>query len=521
MGQRSGKIFKEIEELWEIPILSSYGKQRKKQWSAYQPGEEEIWQKELQKQEEIGKMIEQNDEIESLLIEELAALPDLTTILQMWEIQQLGNIQDWFFLKRFVIGFMRIIRILKNNSFLSLLTKEEAFELEEIIATLQPKAPITSSFSLLDGFSANYETLWRRLQQSERSFHSLVEKRRRQMSILLGKKSNHLGEWSWSKQDNEIPKELLEELVLVRQTQWESIYRLRETKEEQIRRIECEKQRDGLEEEAQRVLFGLYQRCNPYRENLSKWGQRIGELDFSFAKWRKARSWQGVRPNYGQKLEIVEGRHPLIERELQKQGKRFYPISFSLGQETAILVGPNMGGKTVVLKTIATIAFLSQFGFFVPASRCSLPLFSWVELIQDDTTLSGLSSFGSEMSQLARVLVSPSFGFLLLDELARGTNPNEGAALSIAIAEYLVKHRFPAILTTHFPEVLEVSGASFYRMVSHSTPLEDGFSVLFQLTPMEKGEKLPQEAIQTARKLGLPEDILQNAERLLESRREE
>lgn len=520
MGQRSGQILQEIEELWEIPILSPYGKQRKKQWTAYQPGEEEVWQKELQKQEEIGKAIKQNQEIESVLVEELAALPDLTTILQMWEIQQPGNIQDWFLLKRFVLGFLRIDRLLEKNQLPTLITKEEVLGLEQLLNTLHPKPPITSSFSLLDGYSPTYETIWRKLQQSERALRSIVERRRRQMSILLGKKSNHLGEWSWDKHDKEIPKELYEDLVLLRQTQWELVYGLSETKEEQEKRLECEKQREELEEEAECVLNGLYQSCKSYQTILMEWGQRIGELDFSLAKWRKSRTWQGVRPIYAQKLEMVEGRHPLIERDLQKQGKLFYPINFSLGFDTAILVGPNMGGKTVVLKTIATVVLLSQFGFFVPAARCSLPLFSWVELIQDDTTLSGLSSFGSEMSQLSKVLARPTFGLLLLDELARGTNPNEGAALSVAIAEHLVSNRLRAILTTHFPEVLEVSGASFYRMISRPSPLEAVSSPPYQLIPLKKGEKLPQEAIQTARNLGLPEEILQKAESLLENKRE-
>jgi DNA mismatch repair protein MutS2 len=191
-----------------------------------------------------------------------------------------------------------------------------------------------------------------------------------------------------------------------------------------------------------------------------------------------------------------------------------------------VVIGANMGGKTAALKTMGMIALLSQYGFFVPAASCKLPLFAWVRGIIGDLqdAEAGLSSFGSEIARLRDSMDLGDGGLLLLDEIGRGTNPAEGAALARAIAGHFTRRRLWSVHVTHYQEVLEVKGVRGYRVAGFSRSREQQGSLLpedlqqaiavgmdYRLLPLKPGETIPHEALWIAERLGLDPAIVEEA----------
>ena len=142
----------------------------------------------------------------------------------------------------------------------------------------------------------------------------------------------------------------------------------------------------------------------------------------------------GIRPELTEtELELTDMINPEICDLLSEQGRSFVPVSIRLEQGATVITGANMGGKSVAMKTVALNALLLQAGFLVCAKKARMPLFHSVKMLFDDlqSIQSGLSGFGSEIVQFQKALteVEKGYSLFLLDEFARGTNPDEGAAI--------------------------------------------------------------------------------------------
>lgn len=193
----------------------------------------------------------------------------------------------------------------------------------------------------------------------------------------------------------------------------------------------------------------------------------IGRLDLFLAKAKLAKRYGCVRPALSQDARItLRGlRHPQVAQELQDRGEEFTRLDLDLSNGCTVITGANMGGKTVSLRSTVLSLLLCQCGFFVFAESASLPLFHEVALILADTGpgSGGLSSFGREVHLLDRLLqrTRGQRFFLALDEFARGTNPQEGAALARALVRYLGTLDCVALMTTHYDGVSDVAGAHY------------------------------------------------------------
>jgi DNA mismatch repair protein MutS2 len=195
-----------------------------------------------------------------------------------------------------------------------------------------------------------------------------------------------------------------------------------------------------------------------------------------------------------------------------------------------VIIGPNMGGKTVAMKTLGVAVALAHYGFFVPAKICELPLIPFLAgMIGDDQDAeAGLSTFGAEMTRLGGLLRRRPGGLLLLDEVGRGTNPAEGAALSAAVTAHLACGEHWAVHVTHHHEVLEVAGIRGYRMAGWKRPPDTSAFhrtenwrewIDYRLMPLEPGDEIPCQATVVARLMGMPEAVVRDAERRLVSQR--
>jgi DNA mismatch repair protein MutS len=229
-----------------------------------------------------------------------------------------------------------------------------------------------------------------------------------------------------------------------------------------------------------------------------------------------------VRPamHNGDEVEIVQGRHPMIEVFSEDP---FVPNSVYLNNSTdrlLVITGPNMGGKSTVLRQTAIICILAQMGSFVPAEKARLPLLDrvWTRVGASDDLTRGRSTFMVEMTETAAILHSSTpRSLVLLDEIGRGTATFDGLSIAWAVAEYLhdsPEHAAKTLFATHYHELTELAerlpGAQNYQI----TAAEREGEVVF-LHRLERGRASKSYGIQVARLAGLPPAVLANARQVL------
>ncbi len=256
----------------------------------------------------------------------------------------------------------------------------------------------------------------------------------------------------------------------------------------------------------------------------------LARLEIWFAKASLALSYSMVRPATVPEDQpcvlSVEGMvNPAIADNLQKAGETFQPVSVTLNREPCLLTGANMSGKTVVLKTLALIQALTQFSFFVPAQKASIPLVKDVFLVIGDKQdqYRGLSSFAAEMLDLDRIMAKMAKGtkmLVLADEPARTTNPAEGAAILCALIEFFEKNKVMSLISTHYGDLglscrkLRVVGFQGTRVEGRLDPLMMNRYMNYDLVE-DKGGSVPLEALNIARLLGVDGSFIDMAKKYL------
>ncbi|HJZ78771.1 MAG TPA: hypothetical protein VKD91_00435, partial [Pyrinomonadaceae bacterium] len=230
-----------------------------------------------------------------------------------------------------------------------------------------------------------------------------------------------------------------------------------------------------------------------------------------------------VRPamHDGDEIEIIHGRHPVIEVFIDEP---FVPNSVYLNNSTdrlLIITGPNMGGKSTVLRQTALICILAQLGSFVPAESARLPLLDrvWTRVGASDDLARGRSTFMVEMTETASILHNATpRSLVLLDEIGRGTATFDGLSIAWAVAEYLhdsAEHCAKTLFATHYHELTELAerlpGAQNYQI----TATEREGEVVF-LHRLERGRASKSYGIEVARLAGLPPAALDRAREVLQ-----
>jgi DNA mismatch repair protein MutS len=223
----------------------------------------------------------------------------------------------------------------------------------------------------------------------------------------------------------------------------------------------------------------------------------------------------------GDEIEIIHGRHPVIEAFNEDP---FVPNSVYLNNSTdrlLIITGPNMGGKSTVLRQTAIICILAQMGSFVPAEKAKLPLLDrvWTRVGASDDLASGRSTFMVEMTETAAILHNATpRSLILLDEIGRGTATFDGLSIAWSVAEYLhdsAEHAAKTLFATHYHELTELAerlpGAQNYQI----TATEREGEVVF-LHRLERGRASKSYGIEVARLAGMPPAALARAREVLE-----
>jgi DNA mismatch repair protein MutS2 len=284
--------------------------------------------------------------------------------------------------------------------------------------------------------------------------------------------------------------------------------------------------------EVHRVLLEMTQRIGERAQEIDAAVEVLAELELQFAKARFAedyecvapvliRSSHPISPRTGEtrtghpetSLVLRDARHPLLERNLKLKGASVVPVSIELEgrQRELVITGPNTGGKTVALKTLGLLALMAQAGIPVPASRMEMPVFDAVladigDYQSIEQNLSTFSAHVTNIDFISRTATATSL--VLLDELGSATDPEEGAALAVAIAEHFLRTGCFVVISTHHTS-LKVFGANSPGVVNAAVGFDE--ATLRPTYELKLGVPGASAGINIAQRLGLNSEIIQSA----------
>jgi len=230
-----------------------------------------------------------------------------------------------------------------------------------------------------------------------------------------------------------------------------------------------------------------------------------------------------VRPSMNDsfKLEIVEGRHPVIEMQLPS-GEAYIPNDLYLDiedQQIIILTGPNMSGKSALLRQTALIVLMAQTGSFVPAGKAGIGIVDkiFTRVGASDNISLGESTFMVEMNETASILNNLSDrSLILLDEIGRGTSTYDGISIAWAIVEYLHenKHKAKTLFATHYHELIEMEN-SFSRVKNYNVSIKEFNNKVIFLRKLKRGGSEHSFGIHVAKMAGMPRSVVSRADEIL------
>ena len=292
--------------------------------------------------------------------------------------------------------------------------------------------------------------------------------------------------------------------------------------------------------EIHRILLEMTRRIGEHSESIHAAEETLSELELQFAKARFAEDYNCVavalsnaaesspeakaqpepygdsRPRLSAsaaRLLLHNARHPLLERNLKLKGVPIVPVTIELENQARQLVitGPNTGGKTVTLKTVALLALMAQSGIPVPADRAELPVFDAVlaDIGDYQSIEQNLSTFSAHVTNIDLISrTATAHSLVLLDELGSATDPEEGAALAVAIAGYFLRIGCLAVISTHHTS-LKVYGANTPGALNASVGFNE--STLQPTYELKVGVPGASAGINIAQRLGLNPAIIEAA----------
>ena len=280
---------------------------------------------------------------------------------------------------------------------------------------------------------------------------------------------------------------------------------------------------EKIKELEQALFLGLIHKIAEYIQPIQQNGQTIGQIDclFSFAKLAISNNY--VRPIIDENttIEIKNGRHPVIEKQLPF-GEEYIANDLVLNrnmQQIIMITGPNMSGKSAILRQTALIVLLAQMGSYVPAQNARIGVVDkiFTRVGASDNISMGESTFMVEMNETASILNNISErSLVLLDEIGRGTSTYDGISIAWAIAEYLHEHPSKAktLFATHYHELNDMS-TTFERIKNFNVSVKELKNTIIFLRKLVAGGSNHSFGIHVAKLAGMPSQVIHQAKKVL------
>ena len=281
----------------------------------------------------------------------------------------------------------------------------------------------------------------------------------------------------------------------------------------QIKELNFSEQREIL-----RILLDFSEFLRPYLPDLLSAAKYLGEIDFLMAKAQVALDFIAGMPVISEngEMNLRKARHPLLEKALKKERKEIVPLTATLTSQKHILLisGPNAGGKSVCLKTVGLLQYMFQWGMLIPTSETSEMLIFdriMVDIGDDQSIDNDLSTYSSFLVNMKDMLAkADSRTLVLIDEFGSGTEPAAGGAIAEAILSELDQRGAYGVITTHYTNLKLYASAAETGVMNGAMMFDvKNIAPMFKLEMGLPGNSF---AFELARKMGLPEQIIKDAE---------
>lgn len=280
----------------------------------------------------------------------------------------------------------------------------------------------------------------------------------------------------------------------------------------EIKELEYSERREII-----RILIDFATFLRPYTQELIDAGDFLSTIDFIKAKTSVALDMNAINPILLKEphIELRNARHPLLEKTLRKEGKPIVPLNMHLNKDKHILVisGPNAGGKSVCLKTVGLLQYMLQCGLLIPVGENSeMGIFKdiFVDIGDQQSIDNDLSTYSSHLQNMKTMLrYSSSQSLVLIDEFGTGTEPAMGGAIAETILERLERKKVFGVITTHYSNLKYYASNAKGILNGAMTFDVQNIRPLFNLEIGKPGSSF---AFEIARKIGLPEEIVKEAQ---------
>ena len=284
-----------------------------------------------------------------------------------------------------------------------------------------------------------------------------------------------------------------------------------------VRELEAEERREVI-----RILTEMAKVIRPHVPQILDSYKLLAQVDMLRAKTELAKLIGGIEPEVGKypHIDWIGATHPLLRLSLQKQGKKVVPLEITLTRNKRMLIisGPNAGGKSVCLKTVGLVQYMLQCGMSVPMSeRSQTGIFQniLIDIGDEQSIEDDLSTYSSHLTNMKNMMKSANDRTLILiDEFGTGTEPQIGGAIAEAVLKQFCIKRAYGVITTHYQNLKHF--ADSHEGVVNGAMLYDRHQMqaLFQLQIGQPGSSF---AIEIARKIGLPEQVIHDASEIVGS----
>lgn len=521
-----------------IDLNTPFGKRILKETKPFFPGEEEELKEELDKVERMVGFARENsrlvDEIQQIFME----VKDVAYSINRAANQTL-SVVEIYEIKSLLLSMRKLMQIGTKGGEWILPEEYMPEDTTELLDILDPRRDRINTFYIYDEFSEKLG----QFRGKKREFEIAIRKEqkakrdeiKKEYGIILTPKFDIVV--AKNKPDFEKVK-TIEDLEMIDQDYITATFQLKPDEAVFALMRQMDELHMQLDEEEERIRKVLSEDIARFAEILLSNCERMGELDVALGKALYAVKHDCTKPEIVMEhvLEIEDGRNLQVEDILKTKGKPYCPVSIFLEDGVTCITGANMGGKTISLKLAGQVAVLTQYGFFVPARRARVGLSNYMQMLIGDSQSveRGLSSFGSEMEELKEILDhSVDRTLLLIDEIASGTNPVEGLALTKSLVDYLITKPYITLITTHFETVTEKEGVINMQVRGLSNV---DFTLLnreiqyarrseriniiskymdYRLYRVEKQGEVPKDALNIAKMLGISSEIIEGAKKYI------
>lgn len=514
----------------KINPLSPYGMKEKREMRSYRPGDEEALEREYDLMDYLEKYYTSKK-----LFSVLTHVKEISESIYRAEKGEVLTTVELFEVKNFSMLVEKTRSILKDDCpFVEI----RAESLEDIVRLLDPGEEGLHTFYIYDSYSEKLKSIRKEKNNLNRKIKEIKTEIKNSLKNDYNVRINLKGDISLNKTEAELIEKMDEDSRIYPSSESGTgiVYSIKNTAEIDEMILEMNNLKVLEEEEEYSIMARLSDEIGECSERFYIDFKAIGKIDLVLAKLREAKVTSSIRPKIikGHKIIINEGRHLKTEEALTRNGKAYVPVSVNLDRPATCITGANMGGKTVSLKMIGLVAAAAALGLHVPCKDCTIGLSEniFISIGDEQSVEKGLSTFGAEICNIKRALErADERCLILIDELAGGTNPVEGYAITKSIIGYLADKNSISVVTTHFDgaagdkvQKLQVAGLKDTDMEDIRKNLtenpEKGMDIIgenmdYRLISADSISQVPRDAINIAELMGLQEEVIDSANEIL------